>query len=97
MSGYIGIHVLIFEGGYQNLEEIAIEGLVAKEIRLFLDFLVVVDVLLQIQIILAVFLVVFDELPGYRVHGIAQDVLDGIQKEGFFLARQRRHTGNVEA
>ena len=97
VPGYIGINVLVFEGGYENLEEIAVEGFIAEDIRLLLDFLIVVDVLLQIQIVLAVLLIVFDKLAGYGIHGILEDVLDDIHKEGFFLARQARNTGNVQA
>ena len=61
-----------FEGGNEQVEEIAIEGIVAEKICFFLNFLVVIDVLLQVEEILAVIAIVFDKLPGYGIEDVAQ-------------------------
>ena len=70
-----------FEGGNEQVEEIAIEGIVAEKICFFLNFLVVIDVLLQVEEILAVIAIVFDKLPGYGIEDVAQYRNDGGKQE----------------
>ena len=72
-----------FEGRNEQVEEIAIEGIVAEKICFFQNFLVVIDVLLQVEIILAVVLVILDELAGYGIQNVAQYRRDGGEQKIF--------------
>ena len=78
---YILLSILIIERGHHDIEEVAIQCVVTQEVGLLLNLLIVVDVLLQVEIILAVVTVELDELTGHCVHDILHDSVDGTQQE----------------
>ena len=57
-----------FQHTGQGVEVVLVEVRVGERVRLVLDFGVVVDGLLQVQVILVVLRVVRDELPAHRLH-----------------------------
>ncbi|OQB26168.1 MAG: hypothetical protein BWY11_00045 [Firmicutes bacterium ADurb.Bin182] len=84
MLGELQVSGIVHDG-----VEILIQAVFTEEIRFFLYLFIVVNILLQVEKVLTVVFIVFNELPADGVHDVLHDGFNRREQEIFLHNRQR--------
>ena len=96
IPGHVGRRIWVFENhAPQRVEIIAIQLRIAEGLGPLFDEGVEIDILLEIEKVLAVFLVEAEELPAHRAQQLLQHRLDERTQEAGILFGNRQHQAEI--